>query len=89
MSINSLSVGSLANKQTGSVKGPPSDASLITSMRRAAVNVQFQYAATAGNTVPANNKKVLTDQPKTRGFTDSPYISAVGRGLSKNFLKTL
>uniref|UniRef100_A0A6C0KC08 Uncharacterized protein n=1 Tax=viral metagenome TaxID=1070528 RepID=A0A6C0KC08_9ZZZZ len=89
MSINSLSVGLLANKQTGSVKGSPSDASLITSMRRAAVNVQFQYAATSGNTVPANNKKVLTDQPNTRGFADSPYISAVGRGLSKNFLKTL
>jgi len=71
-------------------KGTGSDASMITAMRRAAVNVNFQYAATNGFTTGANGKKVITDQPKTRGFTESTYTSVVvGRGLFDNFLKTL
>ena len=70
-------------------KGVACDASMITAMRRAAVNVNYQYAATQGNTLPANNKQVISDQPKTRGFTDSPYISVVQRGLYDNFLRTL
>jgi hypothetical protein len=71
-------------------KGTGSDASMITAMRRAAVNVNFQYAATNGFTAPANNKKAITDKPQDRGFTDSRYTSVVvGRGLYDNFLKTL
>ena len=90
MSVNALNTGSIANKLSGSVKGPPSDASAVTAMRRAAVNVNYMYAATNGFTTPANNKKSITDQPMSRGFTDSRYTSVnVGRGLTKNFLKTL
>ena len=90
MSVNALNTGSAANKLSGSVKGPPSDASLITAMRRAAVNVNYMYAATNGFTASANNKKTITDQPMTRGFDGSPYTSVnVARGLTKNFLKTL
>jgi len=71
-------------------KGTGSDASMITAMRRAAVNVNYMYAATNGFTTQANNKKTITDQPMTRGFTDSRYTSVVvGRGLYDNFLKTL
>jgi len=71
-------------------KGPGSDASMITAMRRAAVNVNFMHAATSGFTVPANNKKALADRLKEKGFTESRYTSVVvGRGLYDNFLKTV
>ena len=90
MSVNALNTGSAANKLSGSVKGPPSDASDVTAMRRAAVNVNYMYAATNGFTASANNKQTITDQPMTRGFDGSRYTSVnVGRGLTKNFLKTL
>lgn len=71
-------------------KGPGSDASMITAMRRAAVNVNFMHAATSGFTVQANNKKEFADRLKEKGFTESRYTSVVvGRGLFDNFLKTL
>lgn len=90
MPVDALNTGSAANRLSGSVKGPPSDASLITAMRRAAVNVNFMHAATAGFTVGANNTKVVADRLNEKGFTESRYTSVfVGRGLTKNFLKTL
>ena len=71
-------------------KGPGSDASMITAMRRAAVNVNFMHAATSGFTVQANNKKEFADRLKEKGFTESRYTSVVvGRGLYDNFLKTV
>ncbi len=71
-------------------KGPGSDASMITAMRKAAVDVNYQYTATAKNTIPNIGKFGITDKPMTRGFTDSPYTHVfVSRGLFNNFLKTL
>jgi hypothetical protein len=71
-------------------KGPGSDASMITAMRRAAVNVNFMRAATSGFTVPANDRKAFEDRLKEKGFTESRYTSVVvGRGLFDNFLKTV
>lgn len=71
-------------------KGPGSDASMITAMRRAAVNVNFMRAATSGFTVQPDNKKALAERLKEKGFTESRYTSVVvGRGLYDNFLKTV
>jgi hypothetical protein len=71
-------------------KGPGSDASMITAMRRAAVNVNYMHAATSGFTVQPDNKKALAERLKEKGFTESRYTAVVvGRGLYDNFLKTL
>ena len=89
MSVNALNTGSVANKAIGYVKGPPSDASMITAMRKAAVNVNYQYAATVGNTQLANGKQLIADHLHTRGFEGSGIMSINAAGLSKNFLRTL
>jgi ABC-type Fe3+ transport system substrate-binding protein len=89
MSVNALNTGSVANNNLGYVKGPPSDASAITAMRKAAVIVNYQYAATAGNTQLANGKQQIADHLHTRGFDGSGIMAIKAAGLSKNFLRTL
>lgn len=89
MPVNALNTGTIANKTSGSVKGPPSDASLITAMRRTAAIVNYQYAATAGNTQPANNKQITADRIYSRGFEGSGIMALKATGVYKNFLRTL
>ena len=89
MPVNALNTGSLVNKASGSVKGKPSDASLITVMRRSAAITNYQYAATVSNTQPASTKQVTADRIYTRGFEGSGIMALKATGLYKNFLRTL
>lgn len=80
MPVNALNTGSGAQKPF--VKGPPSDASAVTAMRRAAVIVNFQKSTT-------NPKRLISDHNLTRGFEGSGIMAVKATGLYKNFLKTL
>ena len=78
--LNALNTATGAQKQY--VKGPPSDASAVTAMRRAAVIVNFQNSTT-------NPKRLISDHIHTRGFDSSGIMAVKARGLYKNFLRTL
>lgn len=80
MSVNALNTATGAQKEY--VKGPPSDASAVTAMRRAAVIVNFQNSTT-------NPKRLISDHNLTRGFEGSGIMAVKARGLYKNFLRTL
>lgn len=80
MSVNALNTATGNQKQY--TKGPPSDASLVTAMRRAAVIVNFQNSTT-------DPKRLISDQQHTRGFDTSGIMAVKARGLYKNFLRTL
>jgi hypothetical protein len=80
MPVNALNTATGAQKQYA--KGPPSDASSVTAMRRAAVIVNFQNY---GNTP----KPIISDSNLTRGFEGSGIMAVKARGLYKNFLRTL
>jgi hypothetical protein len=80
MSVNALNTATGAQKQYA--KGPPSDASAVTAMRRAAVITNFQNSTT-------NPKRLISDRNLTRGFEGSGIMAVKATGLYKNFLRTL
>ena len=81
MPKQSVNVGTAA-------KGTACDPSMLMEMKRRAVIVKEQYAATAGNTVLVSPKDAIHETIKTKGFTNG-IVDFRTRGAFKNFLWSL
>ena len=69
-------------------KGPGCDPSMLMEMKRRAVIVKEQYAASVGNTVLPSAKDTIHETIKTKGFTNG-IVEFRTRGAFKNFLWSL
>jgi hypothetical protein len=69
------------NLENGVQKGPGTDASFITTMRR-------QQTALAGATLSSDPKPQLVDTPKSRGADVNPINIFVSKSVRLSFLKT-
>jgi hypothetical protein len=69
------------NLKNGVQKGPGTDASFITAMRR-------QQVTLANATLSNNPKPPFADYPKQRGGDVNPIANFIPKGISLSFLKT-
>lgn len=69
------------NVKNGVQKGPGTDASFITAMRR-------QQAMLVGATKLGNPKPQLVDNLKARGADVNPTVNYLTKGYTLSFLKT-
>ena len=69
------------NLENGVQKGPGTDASFITAMRR-------QQTALAGATLTSDPKPQFVDNPKSRGSDVNPIGIFINKSVSLSFLKT-
>jgi|UniRef100_A0A6C0AI35 hypothetical protein len=88
MSVVQLNTGVDPTTGARTGKGPGTDASFITEMKRKrleAIVTKTDYSYSTGGLAPGT-AKMFQDFPKSRGFTTGPVVSMLlSRGMYKNF----